>query len=181
MIMRLILRITLIACLSFIMFIQGCFEDLDPPSPCYNLDALSVPQEVPVSEQAYQVNLAEYQYRYLKNQALHCEVNSGTIKGGDACVEFYKTKLSINQNDVNQLYFEFPGISCVHFVEIKNKDYGYCELQSTAESECQCYFDRDCQQANERCYSNQRHLINECGDDRSCTRCLAIEDAPEIR
>ena len=166
--------------LSLSLLLQGCFEDLDPPSPCYNLDAIAVPQQVPTSEQVYGVNLAEYQYRYLKDQALHCEVNSGSLKGKDACIEFYKDKLSINSSNSSELYSDFPGISCVHFSEIKDRDYGYCELLSTSESACRCYFNRDCS-SNERCYSNQRHRVNDCGDDRNCTRCLSEDNAPELR
>ncbi len=172
-------RLIAFSCL-ILLFTQACFEELDTPSPCYNLDALSVPQEVPSSEQGLGVNLVEYQYRYLKDQALHCEINSGSTKGEDACIEFYKEKLSVDTSNLSRLYTEFPGISCVAFNELDDKSYGYCALISPAESECSCYFNRDCD-SNKLCYSNQLYLIEDCGDDQRCTRCLSRDEAPATR
>ena len=157
--------------------LHGCFEDLDPPSPCYNLDEAEVPQTLP-DNPSPGMTLAEYQFLSLRDQALHCEV---PIASGDdvaACQSFYVEKLGLTLLSDIQRHTQFPGLVCVDFVQIEGESYGYCDDQpSKVSGRCACLFDRDCDSG--RCFASSLHDF-EC-DQPDCTRCFTADEAPPLR
>ena len=156
---------------------SACFEALDPPSICYNLEEVQVPNELPMSESRSGVTLAEYQFKMLKSEALHCEQSSGSNAGQDECINFFKDKLSLGADDASR-YASFPGLDCLAFTPLDDGEYGYCDLRRPSETGCACFFDRDCANG-ERCYAGRMYEI-ECGEGEgySCTRCLSSDNAP---
>jgi hypothetical protein len=164
--------------LSPFVLALSCFEEIDAPSPCYNLTELNMPSTLPEIYQGTSVSLVEYKFSYLRDQSLHCEIESGSSFGNDACLDFYEEKLGLANLNNQELYSSFPGIDCVQFFELKDKDYGYCETLKPNNSECQCLFHRDCQ-ISERCYAGRLYDIN-C-ESASCSRCLPKDDPPPLK
>lgn len=170
--------ITLSAAISAMM--SACFEELDPPSLCYNLNEVQVPNELPSDQSRSGVTLAEYQFKALKSEALHCAQNSGSKPGQDQCRDFFIDKLSLGEDDPTR-YASFPGLDCLDFTLIEGSEYGYCDLRRPSEQGCACFFDRDCN-TGERCYSGRLYEID-CGeaDGYACTRCIDKDEAPSLR
>ena len=156
----------------------SCFEDLDPAAPCYNLTELNMPASLPTSYQNVDVTLYEYKLSHLRAQGQHCEILSGEGTESDTCKKFYMEKLSLTELPFEELYRSFPGVDCVTFSSLENKDYGYCEVLNSSNSACHCLFDRDCG-ANEHCYAGRRYDID-C-DSAACTRCLPKDDPPPLK
>ncbi len=170
--------ITATICSSLLL--GGCFETLDPPSPCYNLDETTVPTELTIEQQRAGATLTEVQFRTLKDEALHCEGASNT-DGQNACQEFYIGKFNLNSSDYEALYNDFPGIDCLEFIPLENNEYGSCDLQRPSPTACSCFFHRDCE-TNQRCYAGRAYDID-CEDTvgNMCTRCLPRDQPPALR
>lgn len=164
--------------LSTVGLALSCFEEIEPPSPCYNLTELNMPSMLPEVYQGTGTSVVEYKFSYLRDYSLHCEITSGSSSGNEACSEFYKEKLGLANLSYQEIYNLFPGIDCVQFFELEDRGYGYCEVLKPTNSACACLFHRDCQ-PSERCYAGRLYDIN-C-ESANCSRCLPKDDPPPLK
>ena len=164
-------RMTCNALLSLLcLSLVSCFEALDDPPECFNLESL----EIPVGSDT------EDAYRILANAGPHCIQTTGGGENLDqVCQQFYIDKLGIDTTNNFKVFVDFPGLVFAGSQSLNENTSG-CIVDCGAG--CECLFQRDCDRS-ESCVSSGtlrgEELDDFCGGMESCTRCMPREQVEE--
>ncbi|MEE2644052.1 MAG: hypothetical protein VYD19_03880 [Myxococcota bacterium] len=155
-----------VLCLSLV----SCFEALNDPPECFNLESLEIPAGSDEGEA----------YRILANAGSHCIQTTGRGENLDKiCEQFYIDKLGLSKTDPFKRLSKFPGLVFAVSQSL-NEDTSGCIIDCGAG--CECLFARDCDRS-ESCVSSGNLRGEErddfCGGMERCTRCMPREQVEE--